>query len=72
MHTTASILATGLEDVDVSPSFNSCDETAGTITLQAVLEDDGTPTERTYRFGHPELGKIAYRVREGGAPERLE
>lgn len=62
----------GLEEVDISPLFGSCDETAGTITLQAVLGDDGAPTERTYRFVHPELGEIAYRVRDGGAPEPLE
>jgi hypothetical protein len=62
----------GLEDVDFSPWFDSCDETAGTITLQAVLGEDGAPTERTYRFGHPEMGEIAYHARDRGAPELLE
>lgn len=62
----------GLEDVDFSPWFDDCDGTEGTITLQAVLGDDGAPTERTYRFTHPELGEIAYRVRDLGAPERLD
>lgn len=61
----------GLEEVDISFEVG-CDETAGRITLQAALGDDGSPSERTYRFTHPELSEITYRVRDGGSPEPLE